>query len=209
MKSMMMNFKYFMAIVITVFICNSAYSFNDSTTYIGFQETSIKLNHLLISSNEHSVYVSADSAHVIAEMSHSILGKEIEIENTQLRDIKIEVSYEVKVSLHNEGPLYEINNWKQFYSPWESLLPTNLNVYKCLDASIKAKESFSKISFEELNQKNLASHAILWDEIKNELWLSKSKLFSTEINRVLIRVSGQLNGKSIKKIIVVEEAIGC
>lgn len=190
-------------------MCNSAFSYSDTTTYINFQEAGIKLNHLLISSNEHSVYVSADSAHIMTEMSHSILGKEIEIENKQLSELKMEVSYEIKVSLHNEGPLYEIRNWKTFYSPWKCILPTNFNLYKCLDSSIKEYESFSKITLEELNKKNIPSYTVLWNEIKNELKASKSKLFSTEIHSVIIRISGQLNGKTINKIIVVEEAIGC
>jgi hypothetical protein len=185
------------------------YSFVDTSTTISFKELSIKFTRLIVPDDSNSIYINNDSSYIYADIGETILGGQIEVLKNHLSELKIEQCFETSISIYNEGPHCDLINWKHYYSPWTKLKPTKTNNYRCLNPSIKERETFVNVSVQELKNKVKESCGEHWFDLIKDIKSTKSNFVSIGISRVLIKVSGQLNGKTITKIIVIEEAMGC
>lgn len=185
------------------------YSCADTTTTIGFEEFSIKFTRLIVFDDSNSIYINKDSSYIYADIGETILGGQIEVLKNHLNELKIEQCFETSISISNEGPHCDLINWKHYYSPWTKLKPTEGNTYHCINPTTKERETFVNVSIQELKNKVKESCGEHWYDLIKNIKSTKSNLISIGISRIFIKISGQMNGRTITKIIVIEEAMGC
>ena len=182
----------------------------DTSTTIKFNEITIKLSRLIPFDEHNSLnQIQQDSCYIIADIGETIVGGQLTISSNILTDLKVEQRYETSVSISNEGPHCDLTDWKHFLSDWQSLKPEHLDTYKCLNYTDNEKEKFPQIDINELKSRVKTQCGDEWYELVKNITRPTQDPSWVGISRIYLRVTGKLKGKSITKIIVIEEAMGC
>lgn len=183
---------------------------NDSSITVQFDEITIHLSPLVPFDKVGSfVKTTADTCFVSADVYESILGGQLRIISNSLTDFKIEQAYQTSVSISNEGPHCDLLDWKHFTSNWKVLQLTKNGFYSCLNYTQKEGEIFPQVDVDELKSE-VKKHCgeEMYDLVKNSSEIRQYPI-GIGISSVFIRLKGKMNGKTIIKIIAVDEAMGC
>jgi hypothetical protein len=182
----------------------------DTVTTIKFNELAISIYRLIAWDEEKKLSeVQNDTAYIICEIGETAIGQKVRILASQLTDLKIEQRYETSVSISNEGPHCDLTDWKHYQSEWLELKSTGQNTYQISDYTDIEKERFPKIDISELKEQVRKQCGDEWfDLVKN---INKPTEYPSwvGISKVYIRLTGNLNGQRITKLIILEEAMGC
>ncbi|ENA1795703.1 hypothetical protein ABF176_002550, partial [Flavobacterium psychrophilum] len=93
---------------------------NDSLTKIKFNELSIFINkHIIFDEEKKLNQINKDTVNIFVELGETIENQKIKVYSQQITDLIIEQRYETSVTISNEGPHCDLNDWKHFYSEWK------------------------------------------------------------------------------------------
>lgn len=182
----------------------------DSSTTIKFNEFTVHLTRLFNFDNDtHLNQIPGDSCYIIADVGESIVGGRLSVSSNLLTDLKVEQCYETSVSISNEGPHCDLKDWKHFYSDWQALQRVNATTFQCFSYTDKEEENFPEINIKELKRKVKDQCGKEWYKLVKNIKSPTENPSWVGISRIYFRVTGKLNGKTVTKIIIVEEAMGC
>jgi hypothetical protein len=184
----------------------------DTVADIRFHEFSVSINRLLVYDQDHELSnLQKDTVILDVEPGETIEGQKITVSSDQLSDIKIEQSYETSITIMEEGPHWDLTEWKHYNSEWKQLTPDIHGQFTGNSYTEKEREVFPKIDINELKK-------YVKDEHGNAMYTYISKIKSpTEypsgvgISRYFLRISGRdkNTGKSITKLIIILAPMGC
>lgn len=184
----------------------------DTITDIQFPELALSINRLLIYDEDKEMEeIQTDTVTISPELGEGIEGQTISISTDKLINLKVEQRFETSVTIMNEGPHCDLTDWEHFYSDWKKLSANNKGQFICDRYTEKDWEKFPKISVEELKKKIKEQCGEEWVEIAKNIKSPTEYPSGVSISRYFIRVSGQLkdNGKTVTKLIIIENPMGC
>lgn len=150
-----------------------------------------------------------DSLHFDIGLGYIIEGKIIKVISSKLSDVRISQSYETSVSIQNEGPHIDLNDWKHFKSEWKELVKDEEGNSKIIEYTAQDWVKFPEIDIEELKEAVYKIGGPEWRNLIEHIKSPTEYPSSVGINKIELKINGMMDNKKIKKIIVLNLPMGC
>lgn len=181
----------------------------DTITTIKFDELAISIYRLMVWDKEKKLNeVQKDTVYITCDVAETAIGQKIEILTSQLTNLKIEQRYETSVSISNEGPHCDLTDWKHYQSEWLTLKSAGQHTYQIADYNESEKEKFPEIDISELKEQVRTQCGEEWFELVKTIQKPTEYPSWVGISKVYIKLTGELNGQQITKLIILEETMG-
>lgn len=144
---------------------------------------------------------SKDSVEIEYDIPESVEGQFLYVSKSNLTDVKLEFCHENSLSLHMEGPHWDLYDWKHYTSKWKMLRKQN-GKYQLPEISRKERTRFPTYSEHDLRE------YVEWDTLVAQYPDSQIERF-VGVSRIYVRITGFLNNKKYSYIAVLYEPMGC
>lgn len=146
-----------------------------------------------------------DTIIISTELGTKVEGANIIIDNNLLGVLNIEQFYETSISINNEGPHCDLLAWKHYQSTPVENKKTNNNTWKIKEYSKAETELFPETTIEELKKVVAKSCMENWPKVIKDCQTLTCAPIVIGISSYYLRISN----KTINKIIIIENPLGC
>jgi hypothetical protein len=182
-----------------------------ATTSIKFNEFVVLIQGMAIVNPEMMDQLQRDTVEIEAEVGESIEGSYISILSDQISELKVEQRYETSVTIMNEGPHCDLNEWKHFTSDWKSLKQNRNGLFFSDEYTDKDYRAFPSVSMDELKQKVKEHCGEDWFKLLAEVKSPTDYPSAVSISRYFLKITCRRkdNGKKVAKFIIIKTPMGC
>jgi hypothetical protein len=151
-----------------------------------------------------------DTAYIELEMGEDIGQVGVLVMQSTLQDLVVEQSMQTTMTINNEGPSCELDNWKHYVMPWVALKKGISGNYQLNGYSDKEYNLFPEVTVEEIKTAAKAHCGNDWIPVIDKINTLQDAYCDTVIDKVMIRVSGKkATGESVVKYVIIKMPTGC
>jgi hypothetical protein len=185
----------------------------DTVTEFEFKDLKVSISRLTTYEEDSIKEKSSKSDTVLfyIDLAESIEGQKLLLESNTLENLKAEMSYQTSVSIQNEGPHCDLNNWKHYTSSFIELVKTSQNEFQISTFEEKDYSKFPQVNIEELKKTIKKECGEDWYKLVQKIKTPNDYPSEVSISRYILKLSGtEKKNKTIKvKIIIIESPMGC
>ena len=156
-----------------------------------------------------SIENKGDTTFVSLELGDSPEGQILKINNSDVKILNIYQKYETSVTIMDEGPHFDLLNWKHYFSDWQEINRIQNNTFKSVNYSEELHEKFPQIdinSFKEYVKRNVGNS---WYKLITTVKSVNEYPCAVDINRIIYKITYTIEGKLKEKYLIFEIPMGC
>jgi hypothetical protein len=143
------------------------------------------------------------------ELGETLEGSIINVTNSQLSNLKVEMRFETSITIMNEGPHCDLVNWKHYTSDWSELLNEGSNLFRATSYSTQDWKRFPEVNIEEILEA-VKEQCPGWEELVRTIKTPNDYPSSVGVSRYFLRISGtDKAGKQVTRVITFNVPMGC
>ena len=190
----------------------SAYTYvelNGKVIIIKFPELTLSIDKLIYHVGK-TQRRQTDTVRIYVEPGESPEGQQLSVSSGKLTDLKIEQQYETSISISNEGPHCDLNEWKHYYSEWKLIEPNAKGLFIAHSYSMNERKHFPVVSIDELKERVRTKCGEDWFQLVKNIKTPTEYPSNVVISRYYLRMTGKHkeSGATVKKLIIFESPMG-
>ena len=131
---------------------------------IEFQDFKMQIDTLEIWNESNTISATNDTAHVMLGLGFGIEGNRVKVYSDKNLEFNIYQRYETSITIMNEGPHCDLNNWKHYYSDWKKINVSN-NRFIADSYNIEERETFLEVNMKEVQVEVQKQCGDRWSEL--------------------------------------------
>lgn len=181
---------------------------------VGFEEFTLEFENLsaeMIDNPQLSVHAS-NAVDAIIELGETIEDKTLRIRHhSKYKKIEVYQRHENSISILNEGPHCDLNDWKHYYSAWQPLKTAGKsNVFTTVSYSPKAWSKFVKVDLAEFKNAVKEHCGEEWHNLVKDSKDIKKGASTVSISKIYFKVIfTTMNDEKIEKTVAFDVPMGC
>ncbi|WP_143307658.1 hypothetical protein [Chitinophaga vietnamensis] len=153
-----------------------------------------------------------DTLILSAGLGEMLDGCKVIVQSTQLDDITVEQCYETSITIQQEGPHWDLTDWKHYTSPWAKLPTSGPGKFTAITYEVTEHAPFPQVSMEELKAElKRGGLDEQWIKAVDTVKSIYDYPVAVGISRYYLRVSGKQKstGKTVVRIVAIDMPMGC
>ena len=179
-------------------------------------ENVVKINfiidNILTLMEEDKICISEnDTAKICLDIGETLSKNKVRIENYNYGKIEIYQRHINSLTITNEGPHCDMQNWKQYISEWEKLAPVKENVFEVKAITSEEMNQFVSLDIDEFKEAVKSHCGESWFELVKNIKSIHENPVEIGTNKIEFKIilTDIETKKATIKIIELEVPMGC
>ncbi|MFN8714662.1 MAG: hypothetical protein ACK5Z2_17575 [Bacteroidota bacterium] len=152
-----------------------------------------------------------DTLRVEVEVSLYPSDLSFKLSNILLENLQVEQCMQTSMSLSDEGPHCDMENWLHHTTQWQTLFANDSGYYFLQNYSAEEERKFPEITVEQLKQASRQHCGEEWNATINRIHDVDEYPCVVGMNKIIVRISGidKTSNEKVEKYITLIFSLGC
>ena len=184
---------------------------NTDASFVMFEEFYLNLDSIWVyDPDEELKEIHDESANVMVEVGSYVTGSTMYLIPQTEGDFQVYQSYEIFVTIMNEGPHCDLLNWKHYQSDWVEI-PVANGSFTALNYSVEQREKFVDVEMDELRSEVEKLCGEQWSDLLSETTHPLEYPSGVGINSIYLKIvfTPADGSPVVEKLVEFETPMGC